>query len=235
MGDVKQPIEVEEVLAYLEANPEFFLHHPDGLEHLILSSAPIGTISLAQRQTARLQARNNKLQEQLHSVIDTASQNTELEAKVHELCLRLLDTTDFNSLLHLLVTELKQQFNADEIGLRLFYSESEYVLPEGTKNITQCHIDDESLIVFDKVLDRHVPVCGRLSNAQKAVLFAEVKSEVKSIACIPIGHDPCCGLLAIASYDQDRFHSDMATDYLAFLGEVLMRLIRMHKQVNNDE
>ncbi|MGY8866652.1 MAG: DUF484 family protein, partial [Methylophagaceae bacterium] len=110
MGDVKQPIEVEEVLAYLEANPEFFLHHPDGLEHLILSSAPIGTISLAQRQTARLQARNNKLQEQLHSLIDTARQNTELEAKVHELCLRLLDTTDFNSLLYLLVTELKQQF-----------------------------------------------------------------------------------------------------------------------------
>jgi len=27
----------------------------------------------------------------------------------------------------------------------------------------------------------------------------------------------------------------MGTDYLAFLGEVLMRLIRMHKQVNNDE
>ena len=235
MGDVKKQIEVEEVLAYLEANPEFFLHYPDGLEHLILSSAPIGTISLAQRQTARLQALNNKLQEQLHSVIDTASQNTELEAKVHELCLRLLDTTDLNSLLLLLMTELKHEFNADEIGLRLFYSESEYVLPDGIENITQCHIDHESLIVFDKVLESHMPICGRLSNAQKAVLFTEVKNEVNSFACLPIGHDPCCGLLAIASYDQDRFHSDMATDYLAFLGEVLMRLIRMHKQVNNDQ
>lgn len=233
MGDIKQPIGVEEVLAYLEANPEFFLHHPDGLEHLILSSAPAGTISLSQRQTERLQARNNQLQEQLHSLIDTARQNTKLEARVHGLCLRLLDTNNLNSLLPLLMTELKQEFNADEIGLRLFYSESKYVLPEGLENITQCHIDDESLIVFDKVLERGHPVCGRLSNAQKTVLFTEVKNKVASIACLPIGHDPCCGLLAIASYDQDRFHSDMATDYLAFLGEVLMRLIKMHNQVNN--
>ena len=233
MGDIKQQIGVEEVLAYLEANPEFFLHHPDGLEHLILSSAPAGAISLSQRQTERLQARNNQLQEQLHSLIDTARQNTKLEARVHGLCIRLLDTNNLNSLLPLLMTELKQEFNADEIGLRLFYSESKYVLPEGLENITQCHIDDESLIVFDKVLERGHPVCGRLSNAQKTVLFTEVKNKVASIACLPIGHDPCCGLLAIASYDQDRFHSDMATDYLAFLGEVLMRLIRMHNQVNN--
>lgn len=233
MGDIKQQIGVEEVLAYLEANPEFFLHHPDGLEHLILSSAPAGAISLSQRQTERLQARNNQLQEQLHSLIDTARQNTKLEARVHGLCLRLLDTNNLNSLLPLLMTELKQEFNADEIGLRLFYSESKYVLPEGLENITQCHIDDESLIVFDKVLERGHPVCGRLSNAQKTVLFTEVKNKVASIACLPIGHDPCCGLLAIASYDQDRFHSDMATDYLAFLGEVLMRLIKMHNQVNN--
>ena len=233
MGDIKQQIGVEEVLAYLEANPEFFLHHPDGLEHLILSSAPAGTISLSQRQTERLQARNNQLKEQLHSLIDTARQNTKLEARVHGLCLRLLDTNNLNSLLPLLMTELKQEFNADEIGLRLFYSESKYVLPEGLENITQCHIDDESLIVFDKVLERGHPVCGRLSNAQKTVLFTEVKNKVASIACLPIGHDPCCGLLAIASYDQDRFHSDMATDYLAFLGEVLMRLIKMHNQVNN--
>ena len=233
MGDIKQQIGVEEVLAYLEANPEFFLHHPDGLEHLILSSAPAGTISLSQRQTERLQARNNQLKEQLHSLIDTARQNTKLEARVHGLCLRLLDTNNLNSLLPLLMTELKQEFNADEIGLRLFYSESKYVLPEGLENITQCHIDDESLIIFDKVLERGHPVCGRLSNAQKTVLFTEVKNKVASIACLPIGHDPCCGLLAIASYDQDRFHSDMATDYLAFLGEVLMRLIKMHNQVNN--
>ena len=235
MGNVKQQIRVEEVLAYLEANPDFFLHHPDGLEHLILSSAPAGTISLSQRQTERLQARNDQLQEQLQSLIHIARQNTELEARVHELCLKLLDTTNLNSLLPLLMTELKHEFNADEIGLRLFYSESKYVLPKGLENITQCHIDDESLIVFDNVIEARQPVCGRLSSAQKTVLFAEVSNKVASIACLPIGHAPCCGLLAIASYDQDRFHSDMATDYLAFLGEVLMRLIRIHNQVNNGE
>ena len=47
-----------------------------------------------------------------------------------------------------------------------------------------------------------------------------------SVACLPLGHEPCVGILAIASYDERRFHADMATDYLAFLGEVTMRLLR---------
>lgn len=235
MGDDKQQLAVEEVLAYLEANPEFFLQHPDALEHLVLSSAPAGTISFAQHQTTRLQAKNSQLQEQLHLLIDTGRQNTELQARVHALCLRLMDSPNLTSLLPVLMAELKQQFNADEISLRLFYSESEHTLPEGDDNITQCHIDDESLKVFDKVLGKQEPVCGRLSHAQKAILFGDVQDKVASIACLPIGHDPCCGLLAIASYDQDHFHSNMATDYLAFLGEILMRLLRTHYHSHNDQ
>jgi len=235
MGDDRQQLAVDDVIVYLKANPEFFLHHPDAIEDLVLSSAPAGTISLAQRQNARLQTKINQLHEQLHSLIDTARQNTELQARVHTLCLKLMDAPNLAALLPVLVSELKQQFNADEISLRLFYSESEHDLPETSENITQCHIDDEALKVFDKVLGKQQPVCGRLSNAQKAVLFGEKQDKVASIACLPIGHEPCCGLLAIASYDQDRFHANMATDYLAFLGEILMRLLRTHYHVNHDE
>lgn len=235
MGDDRQQIAVDDVIAYLKANPEFFLHHPDAIEGLVLSSAPAGTISLAQRQNARLQAKISQLQEQLHTLIDNARQNTELQARVHDLCLKLIDSPNLAALLPLLLTELKQQFNADEISLRLFYNESAHDLPDTSDNIVQCHIDDESLKVFDKVLGKQEPVCGRLSNAQKAVLFGEIQEEVASIACLPIGHEPCCGLLAIASYDEDRFHANMATDYLAFLGEILMRLLRTHYHDHNDE
>ncbi len=235
MGDNIQPLAIEDVIAYLEANPEFFLDYPEALENLVLSAAPAGTISLAQRQAARLQTKNNQLQEQLLSLIETARQNNMLQARVHELCLKLMDSPNLTALLPVLMTELKQQFNADEIALRLFYHDGEHALPDNMENITQCHIDDVSLNVFDKVLSKQEPVCGRLSNAQKAVLFGEEKDKVASIACLPIGHDPCCGLLAIASYDQHRFDANMATDYLAYLGEVLMRLFRMHFHNHNGQ
>ena len=73
---------------------------------------------------------------------------------------------------------------------------------------------------------KNQPVCGRLSKAQKELLFADKAAQVQSVACIPLGHEPCAGLLAIASFDETYFHADMATDYLSFLGEVTMRLLR---------
>jgi uncharacterized protein YigA (DUF484 family) len=41
--------------------------------------------------------------------------------------------------------------------------------------------------------------------------------------------------LAIACYDEGRFHANMATDYLAFLGELLMRLLRTHYHIEHGE
>lgn len=227
MGDSKQQLALEQITNYLKQNPRFFIEQPEVLDFLDLADdSPQGTISLAQRQVQRLQGKNEQLHEQLHALIDNARQNTQLQQRVHLLCLRLMDCESLQQLLPILMSELKQEFNADEVSLRLFYGQHELVLPELKENVRQIHIDDKCLKDFDKVLDKHEPVCGRMSNAQKHVLFEEKQDEVASVACLPIGHDPCAGLLAIASYDQDRFHSNMATDYLAFLGEVLMRLLR---------
>ena len=235
MGDDKQTLSETQISAYLLEHPDFFVHNPEVLDKIELALAPEGTVSLAQRQTARLNAKNGQLQEQLQVLIDNARQNMQLQARVHDLCLQLMDAHDLKALLPILFNILKQRFNADEVALRLFYGESEHHLPANEENVSQLHIDDDSLKAFDKVLDKHEPVCGRLSNAQKNVLFPTSNDKVASIACLPIGHDQCGGLLAIASYNEDRFHANMATDYLAFLGEVLMRLLRTHYHTPHDE
>jgi len=233
MADDKQDIETEQVINYLQQNPDFFLREPGVIESLQLAESPEGTISLAQRQVERLRGKSDRLNEQLHALIENARQNTELQARVHSLCLRLMDSDSLDTLLPMLMTELKQEFTADEVAIRFFYGVKELTLPDIEGNIVQLHIDDPALDVFDKVLDKHQPICGRLSNAQKKLLFGEQHENVASAACLPIGHDPCAGFLAIASHDEDRFHSNMATDYLAFLGEVLMRLLRHHSHNHN--
>lgn len=226
MGNNKQTITVEDVTAYLKDNPDFFIQHPDVIESLALSASPEGTISLAQKQVERLQNKHTQLQEQLASIIDNVRQNSDLQSRVHQLCLRLIDMQSIDELLPMLTTELKQEFNADAVALRLFYSKEQTALPNTSENIAQLHVDDKSLKVFDRLLSKQQPVCGRLSKAQKEVLFKEQAEDVKSVACLPIGHEPCAGLLAIASFDANRFHADLATDYLQFLGDVIMRLLR---------
>lgn len=233
MGDSEQQVVLEQVTEYLKQNPRFFIEQPEVLDFLDLTASPAGTISLAQKQVQRLQAKNEQLHEQLHALIENARQNTQLQQRVHQLSLRLMDSDSLATLLPILMAELKQEFNADEVALRLFYGDQALSLPEIEENVEQLHIDDASLKPFDKVLDKHKPVCGRMPKSQKKVLFGDEHADVASIACLPIGHDPCAGLLAIASYDQDRFHSNMATDYLAFLGDVLMRLLRGFDHVHH--
>lgn len=227
MGNNQQLLTAQQVKDYLADNPDFFLTHSDALEGLQLNDSPEGTISLIQRQNERLQAKNQQLHVQLQSLIDNARQNTALQSRIHQLCLRLMDAPSFGALLPMLMKELKQEFNADEVALRWFYAgDSEPKLPTTDEDIVPQHADDNKLQIFDKILSKQKPVCGRLSNAQKEYLFANKADKVKSVACLPLGHEPCAGLLAIASYDEDRFHADMATDYLSFLGEVAMRVLR---------
>jgi len=229
VADNQQSLTAEQVKKYLAEHSDFFLQHADVIETLQLSDAPEGTISLTQRQNERLQVKNQQLHQQLQSLIDNARENGILQTRVHQLCLRLMDAPTLETLLPLLMRELKQGFNADEVALRWFYAGVKAPrLPETDENIVVQHADADNLRIFDKILSKQQPVCGRLSKAQKTLLFNEHAEKVKSVACLPLGHEPCAGLLAIASYDEDRFHADMGTDYLSFLSEVAMRVIRPH-------
>jgi len=229
VGDTQQLLTAEQVKSYLKQHKDFFVDHPDALDSVQLGETPEGTISLAQRQSERLQSKNNQLHQQLNMLIENARQNTALQARVHQLCLRLMDAPSFGTLLPMLMKELKHEFKADEVALRWFYAgDIEPTLPDTGENIVPQHADADNLRIFDKLLSKQKPVCGRLTKAQKELLFANKAEKVQSVACLPLGHEPCAGLLAIASYDEDRFHADMATDYLSFLGEVTMRLLRPH-------
>ena len=227
MGDDTVELTAELVAEYLKKHPEFFTAQPSVLDSLALSTSPEGTISFAQRQLEQARQKNETLQTQLNALIFNARKNTELQSRVHQLCLRLMDAEGLEQLLPLLMAELKQEFEADEVALRLFYSgDDDIALPVLNDNIVQHHADDDRFKIFDGLLSKQQPVCGRLTLAQKTLLFGEQAEQVKSVACLPLGHQPCAGLLAIASYDENRFHADMATDYLRLLGDITMRLLR---------
>lgn len=226
MGDDKPTLNAAEVEAFLLAQPDFLLRQPGLLASLELSLSPEGTISLAQRQHQRLLEKNRQLQEQMHALIDNAHSNTALQYRVHALCLKLLDAADLTGLIDVLFVELKHEFGADEVALRLFHGDQPLDLPPLSGNVAQLHADAPELRSFDHLLGKQEPVCGRLTHAQKQLLFPDEVDRIASLACLPLGHEPCAGLLAIGSQDANRFHADMATDYLAFLGEVFMRILR---------
>lgn len=236
MGDNTATLTSADIEQYLQQHPDLFLQQPELLDLIELNTSPQGTISLAQKQQQRLQEKNKQLNEQLHALIDNAHSNNELQQRVHALCLSLLDAPDLASLITSLMRELKYEFSADEVALRLFYSaDKPQELPKLEANVEQLHADDKKLRSFDNLLSKQEPVCGRLTKAQKQMLFNAEADNIQSVACLPLGHEPCAGLLAIGSRDTNRFHADMATDYLSFLGEVFMRIVRQYCHPHHEQ
>jgi len=229
VGNTTDNITAQDVKDYLLTHKDFLLNEEGVLASLELNKAPQGTISLAQRQTEQLKNNYNQLKVQLTALIDNAQQNTDLQLRIHQLCLKLMDAVNLTELTTMILAGLQQEFNADKVALRLFYHHQKDIKFLDTKdNIAYCHHEDDNIKQFDKLLNEQKPVCGRLTNSQKEALFFDEAAQVKSIAFLPLGDAPCIGFLAIASYDEHRFHSDMATDYLHFLSEVIMRLLRQY-------
>ncbi len=227
MDNNSQPVTAEQVAAYLKANPKFFIKYPAVLDLLEIATSPEGTISLVQRQINRLQDKTAQLQQRLTSLLDSARQNSALQTRMHRLCLQLIETQSLDDLLSRVVSELKQQFSADEVALRLFYlEEAPPPLPTIKENIVLLHASSDSMSMFSSLLTGNQPVCGRPDKAQSKALFNERADNIKSFVCLPIGHDPCVGIMAIASSDINRFHANIATDYLQFLVEVFGRLLK---------
>lgn len=229
MGDDKQPLTADDVAAFLAEQPDFFQQNPDVLEALSLNNAPEGTISLAQRQVENLRSKSRQLHEQLHALLENAHSNTELQDRIHRLCLSLMDSRNLNDLLALLISELKQEFLAEFVSVKLFTTEQRhYEISDLDDNVEQLALSDNRLSAFDTVLSKQQPICGRLTNAQKDILFGDFAESVNSVACLPLSDETDVGLLAIASQDVNRFHSDMGTVYLSFLSHVVVRLLRQH-------
>lgn len=228
MVDTEQSVTLEMLKDFLADNPDIFVREPALLEQLELDDSPQGTISLAQKQREQLQSRNRQLQEQLDALLENAHTNTDLQKRIHHLSLRLMDCTRSDELIESLVAELQAEFRADAVALRVFcHDEFKPLIPEKLVNVSCLHPDDPSLKAFDHMLSRTEPVCGRLTHEQKTLLFPDNAEKVASVACLPLGHAPCAGILAIASDDANRFHADMGTEYLRYLGEVFMHMLRL--------
>jgi len=77
---------------------------------------------------------------------------------------------------------------------------------------------------FGKFFDRNKPICGPLDQAQAAFLFGDNAESIISAALVPItGQQDVIGMLAIGSFDINRFHPAMGTVFLTYIGEMIGR------------
>ena len=209
----------EEIADYLDRHPEFFREHPDLLGRLEIAHARAGhTISLVERQVSVLREQNQKLRRQLHEMIEIARQNEELARRMHKLALTLMDASEPAALFATLYDNLKRNFRADKVSVRLFAN------PAVTDNNAGGEFAGHTVSVqehFRTFLEKREPLCGRMMQQQQMFLFGAEGNEVASSVIVPLHGPGWNGMLAIGSFNPERYQPGMGVELLANLGEVL--------------
>ena len=212
-----------EMVSYLRDHPDFFEEHQDLLTGMILSHESGSAVSLIERQVQILREQKNEQKAKLQTLISTAQNNENLNNNVNTLILELLDTSSLNDVLEVIDKRIRTDFEADAISIKLLASGSD-VLKEHTELTAW---QQPALTIGEKVMTARQPMCGSFNAEQMQALFDD--ADIQSACIIPLAKDSnsknCYGIIAIGSYDLQRFRPDMGTLFLSLLGQVLTRIL----------
>lgn len=202
------------VAAFLRADPEFFLRHPELLGELEVPHDTGGAVSLVERKLKLMNEEIARLKARHRHMVQVAEANAALHARVYALALELVEAPALDALFDVLSDGLTDDFNADAVTVWLDLADGT-ALPATAARLA---------VVLDDTDPRHGLLgdwvsagaqCGRLTVEELGALFPG--AEVGSAVVLPFDAPRCRGVVAIGSRDAARFATQLATDALEFL------------------
>ena len=215
-----------EMVRYLRDHPAFFEEHQDVLAGMVLSHESGSAVSLIERQVQILREKKEELKRKLQGLINTAQNNEQLNNNINALILELLDAATLNDVLKVIEQRIRADFEVDAIVVKLLASGNNVLKDHAELTAWQ----QPALIIGEKVMTARQPVCGSFNTEQMQALFDD--ADIKSAGIVPLAKGKnsknCYGIIAIGSYDPQRFRADMGTLFLTLLGQVLTRILKRH-------
>ena len=226
-GNLEEKIAEQDVVDYLRQNPEFFESQLPLLTELSIPHITGGSsVSLVERQVHVLREGNKKLKKQLDDLIHIARDNDKLSRQINKMILEIMGEQDIRGLFSSLKQCLHRDFGADIISLRLMVKSDKIPLDDSAELVTN-HAEMRKL--FEKFLKDMRPMCGRMKQAQRDYLFQDNSSKVASVALLPISlKSKSIGLMAIGSYDEQRFRAGMGTVYLSHMCSFISKTLERY-------
>ena len=212
----------EAVAAYLRENPRFFVDHVELLADLKIPHATGEAVSLVERQVSVLRDQNRQLHKKLRELVDIARGNEELARRMHRMILTLMDAQSPEAVFHSLKEHLRNDFKADVIIVRVF---AKAVVDESIAGEEFVGRDVPEKALFAELITRAQPSCGRLKRKQQAYLFGGERDDIASAVLVPLHGAGWGGVMAIGSYDPQRFHPGLGVELLANMGEIVSLIL----------
>jgi hypothetical protein len=211
------------VADYLKNNLDFFVKNSAILAELKIPHEHGGAISLVEKQLTVLREQNQETNKKIHELIEIATQNEELARRMHQLALTLIDADDPKDIFSTMYDNLKKNFHADRVIVRLFANPA-FIDSFPTDEFVGKESIEESL--FKRIIEKREPLSGKMKHQQQVFLFGDDGDDIASSVMIPLHGVGWGGILAIGSFDAERFQPRMGIELLANLGEILSFIIK---------
>ena len=223
---VQQGISEESVLEYLNTTPLFFERNLDVLESILIPQKNGSVVSLAERQVSALRKKNTTLENQLASLIERVEVNQKLSEKVRAIILSLLKTSKVRDCLVTFEQFVVEDFAAAEAGV--------FVFKDGAPTDILGRVKIDDLTAVGLFGEGQKPVLGPISNEQRETLFGSRRGD-NSAVILPMIGSGWHGSVVMVSDDPSRYESDMASDFLEYLGQVIVLIINRALDTSSSE
>ncbi|MBI3714454.1 MAG: DUF484 family protein [Betaproteobacteria bacterium] len=207
---------IDEIAAFLKANPDFFAAYPDVLLDINLPHPHGGrAVSIPERQLIATREKVKLLESKLAELIEFGVENDKLSTRIHALTLRLIDCAGFDQLIDTLYLDLLDNFQVPHVAVRLW----SVIPPAASASAPEFQPVPVELQQFVEAMTN--PYCGGHPVYETHLWFGEHAPHLKSYAMLPLKGERTIGLLLLASESAERFYADMGTQFLTRIGEIL--------------
>ncbi len=211
----------EAVEQFLRDHPDFFMSRDNLLAELNLPHESGSAVSLVERQVSVLRDRSVDMRQRLSHLLETARENDRLFNKTQALVLGLLEADNLDEVANTVQSRLREDYQVDTNSLILLGDSEDF----GDVNARVASLADADREI-GAILKSSKATCGVLRESEMAFLFPDAPKTVGSAAVAPLqNHGQTFGLLAIGSYDPERYRSSMGTLFLTYVGNVLDRVV----------
>lgn len=210
-------MKADDVVQYLQDNPQFFDEHADVLANIQAPNSENADkiISFSDRQISALRDKNLKLQDKMLELISFGERNDDISTKMHRISLALMTCTNLDDLLHQTKYNLCEDFSVPHIAIRLWDisdNEGNSDQPEFTTTSKDIHAIAENLTQ---------PYCGPHVADEIKDWFGDDAAHLQSFSTITLRTPQTIGMLVLASPEAQRFNAEMETLHLKRLGELV--------------
>lgn len=212
-------LNASDVAAFLTANPTFLNDHPELIEVLAPPSQKEadGVLDMQEFMIGRLQAELSTLRSRQNELLSASRVNLSSQERIHAAVLAVIEARTLEDIGRIV---------AEDYRSILDVSTSTLCFEEAGKSRSRNIVSLPPGTIAEIVCDRQILLRHDISGDQR--LYGEDAAKVRSDALVhlDVGKDGPNGLLALGSYEPDRFHPGQGTELLGFMARAITGSLR---------